>query len=83
LIIELDGSQHAEAEISRADDERTRVLDRLGFVVLRFWNGDVRTRLPGVLDTIVAVATERLAPSSAPSGHLLPEGEGKERQDTP
>ena len=79
LIIELDGSQHAEHQNIRADDERTQNLSHLGYEVLRVWNIDVKTNMAGVLDLIVATASQRLEdPSSAPSGHLLPRGEGSE-----
>jgi hypothetical protein len=42
---------------------------------MRFWNVDVLKNTDRVLDHVWAVAQERKkAPSSAPSGHLLPEG---------
>jgi very-short-patch-repair endonuclease len=53
LIIELDGGQHSETV--DADDKRTRELEAVGFVVLRFWNADVFTNLDGVLTTIHAI----------------------------
>src|ERR1051326_527271 len=34
LIIELDGGQHATAD----ETNRTRVLEAMGYLVLRFWN---------------------------------------------
>jgi very-short-patch-repair endonuclease len=57
LIIELDGSQH----IARAaqDVERTAELARLGWRVIRFWNGDVLGNRDGVAETILAALTER------------------------
>ena len=54
LIIELDGGQHAEQEQLEADEKRTRTLEAVGFIVLRFWNADVFTNLDGVLETIHA-----------------------------
>jgi len=50
LVIELDGSQHAE-EIA-ADEKRTAELIAHGYRVLRFWNNDVTENLVAVLDTI-------------------------------
>jgi len=50
LIVEVDGSQHADNVAY--DEERTRVLQRQGFRVLRFWNGDVMHNIDGVLETI-------------------------------
>ena len=38
LVIELDGSQHAE---NRADARRDAFLAREGWRVLRFWNAEV------------------------------------------
>jgi len=52
LIIELDGGQHAEQV--EADERRTRELEAVGFIVLRFWNADVFSNLDGVLETIHA-----------------------------
>jgi len=54
LIVEVDGSQHAENVAY--DEERTRSLARLGFRVLRFWNGDVMRNV----DSVVRVIFEAL-----------------------
>ncbi|TGR80188.1 endonuclease domain-containing protein [Mesorhizobium sp. M2D.F.Ca.ET.223.01.1.1] len=51
LIIEIDGSQHAE---SHHDQERAAELKARGFRVLRFWNDDVLKELDAVCDTIIA-----------------------------
>ena len=50
LIIELDGSQHAEN--ATYDAKRDAFLRANGFRVLRFWNADVLHRTDTVLDTI-------------------------------
>jgi very-short-patch-repair endonuclease len=76
LIVELDGSHHAEPAAVEADLARTRDLKALGYKVFRVWNADLKTNMDGVLDQIVALAEGRISPSSAPPGHLLPEGEG-------
>ncbi|RWM93063.1 MAG: endonuclease domain-containing protein [Mesorhizobium sp.] len=39
LVIEVDGSQHADA--NTGDEARTRRLERDGWTILRFWNHDV------------------------------------------
>jgi len=49
LVVELDGSQHAD---NPADAARTRVLEACGFHVIRFWNHQVNQELEGVLETI-------------------------------
>lgn len=50
LVVELDGSQHAD--MTEADAERTRVIEAFGYRVIRFWNSDVNDNLDGVLETI-------------------------------
>ncbi len=71
LAIELDGGQHAEAVAY--DNERTRTLEKSGFVVLRFWNNEVFENMDGVLDVIWRTLRERANPSP-PNPPL--EGEG-------
>ena len=52
LIVEVDGATHgADAEITR-DLERARLLQSLGFLVVRVTNVDVYENLGGVLDMI-------------------------------
>ena len=47
VIIELDGGQHSmQAE---ADAERSRVLESMGYVVMRFWNNELIDNIDGVL----------------------------------
>ena len=50
LVIELDGSQHAD-RLSE-DEARTAELMAHGYHVIRFWNSDVIENLAVVLDTI-------------------------------
>jgi very-short-patch-repair endonuclease len=57
LIVELDGYHHAETKAR--DDRRTAWLEREGYRVIRFWNGDVFTSFDAVLEEIVRVARER------------------------
>ena len=47
LVVEVDGSQHAE--ISKAEDERNRFLRHEGYVVVRYWNSEVMRNIDGVL----------------------------------
>ncbi len=85
LVIELDGSQHAEDLAQRYDLARTLVLEAAGYKVIRFWNHEVLSELDAVLDTIFAAVEEQqaaLAVSSAshPTPDLRsdppPQGEG-------
>ncbi len=52
LVVELDGSQHADGPRAEKDVVRDAILVREGYEVLRFWNGDVRRHLGRVLDAI-------------------------------
>ena len=58
LVVELDGSQHAE---SAYDDKRDAILAALGYRVLRFWNAEVMGSIDDVCETIVAALEGRLA----------------------
>ena len=55
LIVELDGSQHAENERDIARDSK---LEERGFRVLRFWNDDVMRDLESICSTIIAFARD-------------------------
>jgi acyl-CoA thioester hydrolase len=60
LIVEVDGSQHAE-QIAE-DLVRTTRLEGDGFSVIRFWNNDVLTNTDGVLEAIMMELNRRGAP---------------------
>ena len=55
LVIELDGSQHYEADKSKKDAERTAFLDRYGLYVIRIPNHEVNENFEGVCAYIDAV----------------------------
>ena len=71
LIIELDGGQHAVR--TDADAQRTKVLEAMGYMVLRYWNNDVMQNIDGVLEDVYT-ALERRRPEP-PHPHPLPSGE--------
>ena len=52
LVIEVDGSQHAESVQAEHDAMRDAILRRRGFHTLRFWNSDINTNLDGVMQMI-------------------------------
>ncbi|MCA0013910.1 endonuclease domain-containing protein [Mesorhizobium sp. B292B1B] len=56
LIVEIDGSQHADSD---ADRIRKADLEGRGFRVLRFWNDDVLKEMNAVCDTIIAYVRDR------------------------
>jgi very-short-patch-repair endonuclease len=49
LVVELDGSQHADSE---KDKTRDAWFVSRGFKVLRFWNSDVLKNTDGVMEVI-------------------------------
>jgi very-short-patch-repair endonuclease len=52
LIVEVDGVTHATAAAIKRDDQRTRALEAMGFLVVRISNTDVYDNLDGVLEMI-------------------------------
>jgi very-short-patch-repair endonuclease len=55
LIIEIDGSQHADSE---RDTAREAVLLAEGFRIARYWNNDVLQRYTSVLEDVLAKLVE-------------------------
>ena len=62
LIVEVDGSQHAESE---SDTKRDAFLKDRSYRVLRFWNNDVTGNLSGVLTAILAALSDPHPPIAA------------------
>ncbi|WP_222617367.1 UvrD-helicase domain-containing protein [Flavobacterium muglaense] len=52
LVVEVDGDYHFTPEQIVLDEERTSVLNELGYKVIRFRNGEVIDSISKVLDTI-------------------------------
>jgi very-short-patch-repair endonuclease len=67
LVIEVDGGQHATAD----ETNRTKFLEAMGYLVLRFWNNEVHENLEGVLESILNVIDRSEPPHPTP----LPCGE--------
>ncbi|WP_293936104.1 endonuclease domain-containing protein [Iodobacter sp.] len=61
LVIELDGSQHFEAEHQANDKERDQALVAMGLLVLRFNNRQVLQETEGVM-LVIFDAVERQIP---------------------
>ncbi|MBK7816475.1 MAG: leucine--tRNA ligase [Sphingobacteriaceae bacterium] len=68
LIIEVDGGIHLQQK--EKDEERTKVLNQLGFEVIRFTNAEVSKSI----DTVIAVIKQKLGDSPP----LLRRGAGGE-----
>ena len=56
LLVELDGGQHTER--AEQDIARTRILESMGYLVLRFWNNDVLANTDGVVETILGTLNQ-------------------------
>ncbi len=69
LIIEVDGSQHGDAEQASRDDVRTKRLEQDGWTLLRFWNDDILTDIGNVCQHVVIAA--RLDQPLPASGVML------------
>ena len=74
LIIEADGSQHADDERDRARDNYLRAQ---GFQVLRLWNNEIFENEEGVGDAILAALTAPL-PAAAARRLSLPRSGGRD-----
>jgi very-short-patch-repair endonuclease len=73
LIVEIDGSQHNDL----VDQKRTGFLEARGYRVLRFWNNDVLSNMPGVLQGALEAVNTASSRSVRPSPNPLPQaGEG-------
>jgi very-short-patch-repair endonuclease len=52
LVIEVDGMQHGFDQNRMRDAVRDRILNELGYRILRFANPDIDRNMEGVLETI-------------------------------
>jgi very-short-patch-repair endonuclease len=70
IIIEVDGSQHAEGSVELKDKSRDAFFQKEGFTVLRFWNIDVNTVMDGVIlkieDSLKEPPPSRLRRATSP-----------------
>ena len=53
LIIEVDGAYHTEPKQELSDQQRTEILENLGFKVIRFTNEDILFNIDNVLINIL------------------------------
>ena len=63
LVVEVDGSQHFDADNKERDNVRTAVLEAFGLTVLRFDNAQVMTQLGDVVAELYRVVTKQIPPS--------------------
>jgi len=70
LVVELDGSQHADSEYDRRRDD---FMNDAGYSVLRFWSHEALSETTSVCETILAVLTGGLTERTiAPDLRYLP-----------
>jgi very-short-patch-repair endonuclease len=74
LVVELDGSQHAESE---RDIKRDCFLETEGWVILRVWNNELDENAEGVFQAIMNRAAECLGGTHP---QPLPSREGRIRR---
>jgi len=60
LVIEIDGSQHLEAQHAEKDKNRDEYLGSLGLMVLRFDSRQVLKETEAVMEYIYQTITKRL-----------------------
>ena len=60
IVIELDGSQHYEAEGQEYDRKRDQYLNDLGLTVLRYSNRDMSENFRGVCQDILQKIQEKV-----------------------
>jgi very-short-patch-repair endonuclease len=70
LIVEADGSQHAD---SVRDMRRDRDLVSRGFCIRRFWNNEILQNPDGVAEAILTSVANSPSPGE-PSGATAPQG---------
>lgn len=64
VVIELDGSQHADNRCY--DAQRDACLRQNGFAVMRFWNNEVFENLDGVLEAVRQQCLQLTSPTPQP-----------------
>jgi very-short-patch-repair endonuclease len=69
LIVELDGSQHAQTN-RQHDAARTAFLESRGYRVIRFWNTDLFDDSRAIAGQIFAEARARISPAPPPGSPL-------------
>jgi len=69
LIVEVDGGYHLEGEQQEKDTERTKYINEVGYVVLRFTNDEVIGNIDGVLEEIAdTIEDQQSNQTPLPSG---------------
>ena len=80
IVIEVDGGYHDTKEQKEYDEQRTKVLESYGCVVIRFRNEEVIGNPDGVMEKIKEVVKERKGKTPPPAPPL--QGGGKHSVNT-
>ncbi len=83
LLIEIDGSQHAEDRKKAHDEARSRWLEKEGYRVLRFWNNDITKNIDGVMEAVYAALHSSLSAEPVPLKHQRRRRRGPSHLPTP
>lgn len=78
LIVEVDGDYHNSIEQKEYDENRTQILNEIGFTVVRFTNEAVLNNLSFVLETI----KNKLQKAAVPNTPFSTRGEGQGMRET-
>ncbi|RCW30065.1 isoleucine--tRNA ligase [Marinilabilia salmonicolor] len=72
VIVEVDGGYHEKADVKKADEQRTKILENLGYKVIRFSNEEVIGNTGSVIERIKNVLNTRkdFSDKSNPSSPL-------------
>jgi very-short-patch-repair endonuclease len=81
LVVEADGSQHADN--AGYDTQRERAFAALGWRTLRFWNNEIVENLDGVLTAVANALPSPSRPASPPAFPSPLQGEGRSPAPTP
>jgi very-short-patch-repair endonuclease len=76
VVVELDGSQHADARRDY-DERRSAWLQSQGYRVLRFWNNDVLKSPRSVGEAVLAARSEIATMPEDPTPNPSPQGGGE------
>jgi very-short-patch-repair endonuclease len=68
LVIEVDGSGHADDQQMAADARRTAFLNARGYRVLRFWNNEIFNQIERVMSVIHQALVDAAATRDSESG---------------
>ena len=71
LVVEVDGGYHSDDEIKKADELRTKILNELGYKVIRFSNEEVLSNYEAVLEQI-STELNKLSPLGGAGGGFFP-----------